>query len=222
MSRPSWAQKRNATPRHEQDFYQTTRDCVEALMAAEQITGPVWEPACGDGRISEVLEHLYGLPVVSTDLVDRGYGEGGRDFLTEPELLAPVIVTNPPYVGDMPELFAQQALMLGAKRVCLLMRLPWLAGEARGAGMFKDHPPDRVWVLSFRPTLWHGDDPMARDSGGAISYAWYVWEAGSRPARPGMFLGGWLPRPPDRGTADAALLDNVWARRRLTRFLAAL
>ncbi len=191
-------------------------------MTAERIAGPVWEPACGDGRIAEVLRDLYGVPVIGTDLIDRGYGEGGRDFLAEQDLLAPVIVTNPPYVGDMPDLFAQHALMLGAKLVCMLMRLPWLAGEERGRTMFADHPPDRVWVLSFRPTLWHGDDPMARDSGGAISYAWYVWEAGARPPAPGRFVGGWLARPPARSTVDAALLDNLWAQRRLGRMLAAL
>jgi hypothetical protein len=35
--------------------------------------------------------------VISTDLVDRGYGRGGRDFLADHETVAEHTVTNPPY-----------------------------------------------------------------------------------------------------------------------------
>ena len=49
---------------------------------------------------AEVLE-ACGHRVVSTDLVDRGYGEVGRDFLAETQLPVGVtaIVTNPPMAG---------------------------------------------------------------------------------------------------------------------------
>ncbi|MFV0512973.1 MAG: hypothetical protein ACK5MY_04980 [Jhaorihella sp.] len=35
--------------------------------------------------------------MVSTDLIDRGYGVGGQDFLKSDEPLAKNIITNPPY-----------------------------------------------------------------------------------------------------------------------------
>jgi hypothetical protein len=64
----------------------------------------IWEPACGDGAISKELE-IHGHQVYSTDLIDRGYGEGGCDFLSPVTLTRVMleqpclhhVVTNPPY-----------------------------------------------------------------------------------------------------------------------------
>ena len=38
------------------DFYATPRSTVEQLLAVESFEGTIWEPACGDGAISRVLE----------------------------------------------------------------------------------------------------------------------------------------------------------------------
>lgn len=38
-----------------------------------------------------------GHEVVSTDLIDRGFGLGGQDFLKSDRPLAKHIITNPPY-----------------------------------------------------------------------------------------------------------------------------
>ena len=48
--------------------------------------------------MAQVLE-AHGHHVVGTDLVDRGYGEAGRDFRAETRLPEGItaIVTNPPY-----------------------------------------------------------------------------------------------------------------------------
>ena len=82
------------------DFYATPPEAVHSLIAIERKWFPdcrvIWEPACGDGAISKVLES-YHYDVVSTDLVDRGYGEGGRDFLTCASLVNSAIITNPPF-----------------------------------------------------------------------------------------------------------------------------
>ena len=66
------------------------------MLAHETFDGPIWEPACGDGAIARVLERA-GHRVIATDLIDRGYGEAGVDFLTTAEPRARHIVTNPPY-----------------------------------------------------------------------------------------------------------------------------
>ena len=87
---------RPAGRRRTDDFHETPRVAVEALLSVETFTGPIWEPACGAGAISEVLiEH--GHDVISTDLVDRGYGTGRIDFLLEWQPRAPNVITNPPY-----------------------------------------------------------------------------------------------------------------------------
>ena len=101
--------------RQADDFYRTPPAATQALLERERDFMPprIWEPACGDGAMSRVLE-ASGREVISTDLVDRGYGVSGRDFRLERELLAPAIVTNPPF--KLTDSFVSQAwisLLLG-------------------------------------------------------------------------------------------------------------
>jgi hypothetical protein len=156
------------------------------LLAVETFSREIWEPACGDGAISKVLEEA-GHEVLSTDLVDRGYGDGGLDFVKERHLALPTIITNPPF--KLAEQFVIHALDLGAVKMAFLLRLAWLEGEGRRRRIFSQRPPARIWVLSSRPTLWNGDDPGARTTGGAISYAWFIWDRDA-PAGPPTL--GWL------------------------------
>ena len=83
--------------RPDHDFYPTPRNAVEELLKVEKFDGDIWEPACGDGAISKVLEE-YGHTVYSTDLIDRGYGHTGAeyDFLTYKHP-SNNIITNPPF-----------------------------------------------------------------------------------------------------------------------------
>src|SRR4051794_355038 len=90
--------------RTKQNFYRTQEWVTEALLRQPiRLPKKIWEPCCGDGAISQMLE-AHGHHVVSTDLVYRGYGEGGHDFLRETRLPDGVtaIVTNPPYGGKEP------------------------------------------------------------------------------------------------------------------------
>jgi hypothetical protein len=74
------------------DFYPTPRWATFALIENERFRGDIWECACGDGAMSEVLEE-GGRRVESSDLYDRGFGEAGHDFLNT-QRAAPNIVTN--------------------------------------------------------------------------------------------------------------------------------
>jgi hypothetical protein len=80
-------------------------------LSVEQFDGSIWEPACDQGHISKVLARA-GHQVVSTDLVSYGYGEPGRDFLTEQKLLAKHIITNPQYGRGLADAFVKHALQL--------------------------------------------------------------------------------------------------------------
>src|SRR4051812_23471416 len=110
-----------ATPRHlqkperpgwrpgqpvEHDYYPTPPEAVASLLAAEIFDGPIWEPACGSGNISRVLQR-YHYPVVSTDLHEYGFGEGGVDFLKETRPRAKHIITNPPYGKGLADRFVE-------------------------------------------------------------------------------------------------------------------
>ena len=77
------------------DFFPTPAWATHALVDNEDFRGDIWESACGNGAMSQVLEKT-GNRVISTDLYDRGYGEADHDFL-ESWRKAPNIVTNPPY-----------------------------------------------------------------------------------------------------------------------------
>jgi hypothetical protein len=191
------AAQRQALPRRPVgDYYATPTRCTEALLAADPPPwGDVWEPACGDGAIAKVLKAAGGYVPVATDLHDRGYGTKHVDFLEERRLWAPSIVTNPPF--NLADEFALHALGLGAGYVALFQRLSWLEGAKRHARLWSKHPPSRVWVFSSRQTLWRGDDPDPKGTGGAIAFAWFVWRHGWA----GGTQLGWLQTPDPRAVA---------------------
>ena len=78
------------------DFYPTPPEATEALLSRYEFNKDIWEPACGDGAISNVLAEK-GHNVISTDLNNFGFGETNVDFLMEQKALAPDVITNPPY-----------------------------------------------------------------------------------------------------------------------------
>ena len=157
--------------REKDDFYPTPPEGTEALLRVETFDGPIWEPACGDGAMSKVLE-AAGYSVVSTDLLDRGFGQSRVDFLMEQRALAPNIVTNPPFKMVSP--FIRQALRLSTRKVAMLLRLACLEGNERGE-IYETTPLARVWVfkrrLQFKRPGW--EDTGA---GGMLPFAWYVWD----------------------------------------------
>jgi hypothetical protein len=173
-----------ALPPRGSDFYQTPRRATEALLSVEVFTGPIWECACGLGAISRVLEE-HDHVVVSTDLIDRGYGEGGLDFLTQTTPLAPNIATNPPFRTAAE--FAIKACELATGKVALLARLAWLEGSARRS-MFATLPLSRVWVFSRRLPMMHREGWEGPKAASAVAFAWYVFDH-DRKGRPTL---GWL------------------------------
>ncbi len=62
--------------REEHDFYATDPIAVDKLLEHEQLESKLWEPACGEGHLSKRLKK-FGFQVYSTDLINRGFGEGG-------------------------------------------------------------------------------------------------------------------------------------------------
>lgn len=167
------------------DFHETPECATRALLSVEQFHGPIWEPACGHGAISRVLE-AAGHDVISTDLVDRGYGPGRIDFLMEREPRAPNIITNPPF--KLAAEFARCACRLTTGKVAFLCRLGWLEGRERSR-MFAETPLARVWVFAGRLPMMHRHGYEGPKSTSTIAFAWFVWERGHS-GHPTL---GWLP-----------------------------
>ncbi len=155
------------------DFFPTPAWATFALIDNESFKGDIWESACGDGAMSQVLEET-GCPVASSDLYNRGYGEAGHDFL-KPTRSADNIVTNPPY--NCAEGFVDSGLKHARRKFALLLRLAFLEGANRARTIFTEAPPSRVWVFSERITFYpKGVDPKGS---GTTAYAWFVWDKDS-------------------------------------------
>lgn len=152
------------------DFYPTPSWATYALVDNENFSGDIWECACGNGAMSNVLEQA-GSTVRSSDLYDRGFGEAGVDF-TCASSSARNIVTNPPY--NAAEGFVRTGLELAESKFALLLRLAFLEGGNRQRTIFSQCPPSRVWVFSERITFY----PMnaERKGSGTTAYAWFVWD----------------------------------------------
>lgn len=86
------------TEREKDDYYATDPNAIDRLLEVagdDAIFEKVWEPSCGEGHLSKRLEE-YGFSVLSSDLVDRGFGTGGVDFLQTSKQWGGDILTNPP------------------------------------------------------------------------------------------------------------------------------
>lgn len=152
------------------DFFPTPRWATFALIQNERFRGDIWECACGDGAMSEVLAET-GNSVRSSDLYDRGYGEIGVDFLITAQRHQNII-TNPPYHSA--EGFVASAHKLAGTKFALLLQLAFLESAHRANTIFYKSPPSRVWVFSERITFYPKGAKIA--GGGTTAYAWFVWD----------------------------------------------
>lgn len=159
--------------RAEDDFYPTPPQVTRDILKRESFTGRIWEPACGDGSMANVLLDT-GLPVIATDLVYRGYGERTSiNFLLENRTVEN-IVTNPPF--SLITEFAYHAMKCTTNKVVFLAKLAFLETVERKA-LFEQTPLARVWVYSKRIRMDKGF-VSSKSGGGMIAFAWFVWEHG--------------------------------------------
>jgi hypothetical protein len=168
--------------RVEHDLYPTppeNLDCLGTYLDLESLV--VWEPCCGDGALSKRFVELGTEKVISTDLIDRGFGAGGIDFLkcpTAPGALLDygnkrfAIITNPPF-GDLAEQFVRKALELTEDRggvVAMFLRNEWDCAKER-MYLFNQHPFAMKVVVTKRPRWIKGSTGSPRHS-----FSWFVWD----------------------------------------------
>jgi hypothetical protein len=146
----------------------------------------IWEPACGDGRISRVLE-WHGYDVFSSDLREHsGYGRGGFNFLTDhlseigwdPKDDIDAIVTNPPF--SHAKEFITKALTIAPVVVMLVKQTYW---NTKGRlSLWDEFRPafflPFTWRLAFLKDE-RGNSPL-------MDCAWCVWIRGND--EPGCFM----------------------------------
>ena len=161
--------------RQEDDFYATDPKAARLLLGLEDFDHNIWECACGEGHLAEIFKEA-GHNVFATDLIDRGYGIGGFDFLNCNEPWDGDIITNPPY--KYAQEFVEHAMELvpdGAK-VAMFLKLQFLEGKARRE-LFQKYPPKTVYVSSSRLICAKNGD-FEKVTSSAVAYCWYVWVKG--------------------------------------------
>lgn len=200
------SRKPKHSPREEADFYETPTWVTEAIIphvraAIEGTPSPrrLWEPACGNGAISRVLNvQGVGAQVCSSDLHQRDWdGMQQYDFLTRKQEWHrsqigqwSCIITNPPYA--LAERFIERASQYLTEDGCLflLLRLGILGAQAR-AEFWRRHPPKHLYITPQRPKF--------REDGKSDSaeYAWLAW---GKHVPAGLT---WLPTEAERYKARA-------------------
>jgi len=89
------ASSHSDTDREQNDYYATPPKAVSQLLELETFQNNIWECACGEGHISKVLLD-NGFNIISSDLIDRGFGEVSN-FLETTDVFDGDIITNPPF-----------------------------------------------------------------------------------------------------------------------------
>ena len=167
--------------REKNDYYATDPIAINKLLTVERPNENIWECACGAGHLSKRLE-WFGYNVKSTDLIDRGYGETGVNFLAQTEMFAGDILTNPPYKYAMEFVLKALELIPDGYKVFMFLKLTFLEGKKRYNELFKKFPPKSIYVFSERVLCAKNArfDEMKAGGGSAVAYAWFVWQKGFR------------------------------------------
>jgi hypothetical protein len=163
--------------RADNDYYATHPNSVKSLLEVEEIIYPALEPACGEGHISKLLT---GGEVISTDLIDRGYGNYQADFLKDNFSKYETVITNPPF--NLFQEFVEKALLVANKKVIMFGKLQALEGIKRGT-FLQNSPLKTVYVFKSRQQpLRNGSDidelTGKKMASSTMAFAWYIWEIG--------------------------------------------
>lgn len=161
--------------REENDYYATEPKAVKLLLDEETFDTNIWECACGELHISNVLNE-YGYNVRNSDLIKRVENIEQLDFLQSTKKWHGDIITNPPYKYAQEFVEKSIDLIEDGNKVAMLLRLQFLEGKKRKE-LFKKYPPKYVYVFSGRINCSKNGDFKTYKSS-ALSYAWFVWEKG--------------------------------------------
>lgn len=178
--------------REKHDYYATNPKALELFVPKFNLRHKVWEPSCGQGHLSFWLVQ-HGYDVLSTDLVDRGYGHGGIDFFSvgKEDLFSSEmggakllhewakgdvfdILTNPPYAVALKYVLHALELIPEGGRVILFLKTTFLEGKERKEKLFDINPPRYVYQYSSR-IICAMNGEFSKYPSSAIAYGMYVW-----------------------------------------------
>jgi predicted RNA methylase len=180
---------KNNKQRDALDYYSTPTEEVENILNTMKLplnNTNVLEPCCGGGHMVEGIQN-YGksnflnINIIATDVQKRSENLSFKtgleyDFLKEEYPYSKdidYVIMNPPYATIEP--FTIKALEIAGKGVLLLGRLQFLEGEKRFNKIFKDYPPNKVYVYVDRIVCYKNGD-VNKKMASAQAYAWFYFD----------------------------------------------
>lgn len=163
--------------REKDDYYATEPKATQLLLELETFSKSIWECACGEGHMSEVLKE-HGYMVFNSDIVDRGYEDTFIiDFLNTNIKNHMDIITNPPY--KLAKEFVEHALNISENgvKVAMFLKLTFLESQKRRK-LFEKYPPKTIYVSSNRLLCAKSGHFEEYKNTKAIAYCWFIWEKG--------------------------------------------
>ena len=105
------------------------------------------------------------------------------------------IVMNPPFFrAKGAEAFIRKALSLATGKVCAFVDIRFIAGAERANGLFAEHCPHRIWIITPRVSCPPGEYLAAghKAGNGSSDWCWLVWDLTAPKVRTSQT--GWLRR----------------------------
>ena len=195
------ANNHSETERETNDFYATDPKALELFLDkinedGIELHNDIWECACGTGNLSKVLGKR-GYNVLSSDLIYRGFGIGGVNFLEYPEKeliyfiensklncikarkdlpISMDILTNPPYKYALDFVKHSLDILEDGYYAIFFLKIQFLEGKARKK-FFENYPPKYVYIHSERQKCAINND-FSKVNSSAVCYAWFIWQKG--------------------------------------------
>jgi hypothetical protein len=160
------SQRPSGYARQENELYQTPSWVTETLLPhLPFVGGTCWEPACGGGWMSQVLQHA-GFTV---SLTDKTQGDDFLGFESAGGIAS--IITNPPY--NQAQEFIEHALKLlePQRGFCaFLLRVDYDSAKTR-RHLFAEHPAWCKKVVLTKRIVWFEEGGKSP----SFNHAWYIW-----------------------------------------------
>lgn len=166
-------------PRQENDFYPTPIELCRAALSLVETPNPwtILDPGCGSGVWGEAAREFWpkseilGVDIVAdTDLKLFYNGvivKDFRDWIPSPRY--ELIMGNPPYKYAEEFIRNSWTSLRAAGEMIFLLRLAFLEGQKRCQGLWKEIPPQDVYVLGRRPSF------TGNGKTDATAYAIFRW-----------------------------------------------
>jgi hypothetical protein len=158
------SQRDSGYERKERDCYETPEWVTLALVPhLPQGIQDVWEPACGSGKMSNVLREHY--EVLATDISQ------GVDFLTCDAFPIAAVITNPPYEKASQFITRAIHLVMPGGLVAMLLRTDFDHAKTR-ANLFAECPHFSKKVVLTKRIRWFEDSKGSP----SFNHAWFIWD----------------------------------------------